>query len=139
MAQQAWERLAALRTKWQAREPTAVSTLCRDFEKTLTFLSVPRTHRRWITTTYPLERYIRKLRRRTRPMGTFQSIESCRRVIYIAVRKLSNERRNAIPYSLWTSQPWYGTRRRRTRRRARLDVLALRKELRLALRSWYLF
>jgi len=45
----------------------------------------------------PIERTIREVRRRTRPMGTFQSIESCRRLIYVAVRKLSNERRNAIP------------------------------------------
>ena len=57
----------------------------------------------------------------------------------MAVRKLSNERRNAIPYCLWTSQPWYGTRRRRTPRRAKPDIVALRKELRLQLTSWYTF
>ena len=138
-AEEAWERLAGFRATWQAREPAAVATLCRDFESTLTFLSVPRTHRRWISTTNPIERYIRELRRRTRPMGTFQSIESCRRLVYVAVRKLSNERRNAIPYSLWPSQPWYGTRRRPTRRHPEPDLIALRKELRRFLRSWYIY
>jgi putative transposase len=138
-AEAAWERLAAFRAKWQAREPAAVATLCRDFDSTLTFLSVPRAHRRWISTTNPIERYIREVRRRTRPMGTFQSLESCRRLIYVAVRKLSNERRNAIPYSLWTSQPWYGTRRRPVRRRPKPDLIALRKELARALRTWYIF
>jgi putative transposase len=136
---EAWDRLAAFEATWGRCEPAAVATLSSDFEATLTFLSVPRAHRRWITTTNPVERYIREVRRRTRPMGTFQSLDSCRRLVYVAVRKLSNERRNAIPYSLWPSQPWYGTRRRRTRRRARPDLLALRKELRLALRSWYIF
>jgi transposase-like protein len=138
-AEAAWDRLAAWRAKWRGREPAAVATLCRDFASTLTFLSVPRAHRRWIATTNPVERYIREVRRRTRPMGTFQSLGSCRRLVYVAVRKLSHERRNAIPYSLWTSQPWYGTRRRRPPRQARPDVSALRKELRLALRNWYIF
>lgn len=98
-----------------------------------------REHRHWVTTTNPLERYIREVRRRSRPMGTFQGLASCRLLIYVAVLRLSNERRNAIPYSLWTSQPGYGTRRRRTRPRGQPDLDALRKELRLALRSWYLF
>lgn len=138
-AQEAWERLTAFASKWEAREPAAVSTLCHDFESTLTFLSVPRVHRRWVTTTNPIERYIREVRRRTRPMGTFQSIGSCRRLLYVAVRKLSNERRNAIPYSVWTSQPWYGTKRRRTRRQPRPDLAALHKELRQAITSWYIF
>jgi len=65
-------------------------------------------------------------------MGTFQSQASCRRLIYVAISKLSDERRNAIPYSLWPSQPWYGKRRRRRRprRRVRPDRLeaAFRKE-----------
>ena len=61
-------------------------------------------------------------------METFQSLGSCRRLIYVAVWKLSDERRNAIPYSLWTSQPWYGLGRRKRprRRRANLDRLAAR-------------
>ena len=67
---------------------------------------------------------IRELRRRTRPMGTFQGLPSCRCLIYVAVRKLTDERRNAIPYSLWPSQPWYGHgRRRKRRRRCRLKQL----------------
>jgi len=98
----------------------------------LRFLAVPRQHRRWVTTTNPLERAIRELRRRLRPMGTFQGVASCRCLLYVAFWKLSNERRNAIPYSLWTSQPWYGLgRRTQRRRRCRLERLdkAFWKEL----------
>jgi putative transposase len=136
--EEAWDRLAAFEATWAAREPAAVATLHRDFAATLTFLSVPRAHRRWVTTTNPIERYIREVRRRTRPMGTFQSIESSRRLVYVAVRKLSHERRNTVPYSLWPSQPWYGTRRRRARPHPRPDIIALRKELRRSLRSWHI-
>jgi putative transposase len=136
---EAWARLAAFEARWGTREPAAVATLRRDFAATLTFLSVPRAHRRWITTTNALERYIREVRRRTRPMSTFQSLASCRVLVYVAVRKLSHERRDSVPYSIWTSQPWYGSRRRRVRRQPSPDVIALRKELRRSLRSWYLY
>jgi len=131
-AEQARQRLAGFASTWRDREPQAVASLEMDFEKTLLFLAVPRNHRRWVTTTNPLERYIRELRRRTRPMGTFQDLDSCRRLVYVAIWKLTDERRNAIPYSLWPSQPWYGKgrRRRRSGRRVRLDRLeaAFQKE-----------
>jgi putative transposase len=124
-AEEARQRLAGFASAWRDREPRAVASLESDFEKTLLFLAVPREHRHWVTTTNPLERYIRELRRRTRPMETFQSLSSCRRLIYVAIWKLSDERRNAIPYSLWRSQPWYGRgrRKRRSRRRVRPDRL----------------
>lgn len=118
---------------WHEREPRAVATLCRDFEATLAFYAVPQEHRSWVLTTNPLERYIRELRRRLRPMGTFQGLASCQRLVYLAIRKLSNERRNAIPYSVWATQPWYGSRRRRRAPRGRPDTEALRKELYRAL------
>jgi len=131
-AAEARGRLARFGSAWRDREPQAVATLEADFEQTLLFLAVPREHRRWVTTTNPIERLIRELRRRLRPMGTFQGLASCRRLLYVAVWKLSDERRNAIPYSLWTSQPWYGlgrrTQRRRRHRLERLDK-AFWKEL----------
>ena len=80
-------------------------------------------HRRWVTTTNPIERYIRELRRRTGTMGTFQGLASCRRLV-VAIRKLGDERRNAIPYSLWPSQSWTG-RGRRKKSRAQCDLEAL--------------
>jgi len=124
-AEEARQRLARFASSWRDREPQAVASLEADFEQTLLFLAVPREHRSWVTTTNALERYIRELRRRTRPMGTFQGLPSSRRLIYVAIKKLSDERRNAIPYSLWPSQPWYGRGRRTTpRRRCRLERLA---------------
>jgi putative transposase len=123
-ADEARRRLAAFASAWRDREPQAVASLENDFEQTLLFLAVPRKHRHWVTTTNPLERVIRELRRRTRPMGTFQGLASCRCLIYVAIKKLGDQRRNAIPYSLWTSQPWYGRSRGRKRPRpCRLERL----------------
>ena len=38
----------------------------------------------------PIERHIRELRRRTRTMGTFQGLASCRRLVYVAIHKLGD-------------------------------------------------
>jgi putative transposase len=134
-AREAKERLAAFCRNWRTREPSAVATMRRQFDATLTYFDIPLEHRTWMRTTNPLERYIRELRRRTRPMGTFQGLLSCQRLLFVAVKKLSNDRRNAIPYSLWTSQPAYGTKRRSTSPRPRPHLDALRKEIYLALRK----
>jgi len=112
--EQAWDRLGAFASSWRPREPQAVAVLQAGFAQTLRFLEVPACHRRWVATTNPIERVIRELRRRLRPMGTFQNLSSCRGLVYAAIWKLSDGRRNAIPYSLWTSQPWS---RRRCRAR----------------------
>jgi putative transposase len=124
-ADQARARLGEFASKWRPLEPQAVAVLETDFEQTLTFLAVPRAHRRWVATTNPIERLIRELRRRLRPMGTFQNLRSCRLLVYVAIWKVRDARRNAIPYSLWTSQPWYGRGRRAQprRRRWRLERL----------------
>ena len=128
------QRLATFGRTWTRREPEAVATLRRDFHATLTYFSIPAEHRRWMRTTNPLERIIRELRRRLRPMGTFQSPDSCRRLIYVAIKKLSHERRNAVPYSLWRSQPGYGSRRRSRTPIPAPDVHPLWKEIYLSLR-----
>lgn len=134
--EQAHKRLASFKKKWKRIEPRAVGNFSQDFEQTLTFLKVPREHRKWITTTNAIERYIRELRRRTRPMNTFQSLESCRRLIYAAIKKLSDERRNDIPFSLWPSQPYYGSRSRKQPPKPKPDLDMLRKDFFNDLIDW---
>jgi len=134
--EEAWERLGKFRKKWIRRERKAVEVFWRDFGSTLRFFDVPLKHRRWITTTNPLERFIREMRRRTRPMGTFQGLASCERLMYVGIVKLSNGRRNRIPYSLWASQPRQRRGRGGAARGRRPDLDALRKELYVALNAW---
>ena len=133
----AWDRLAAWSARWGEREPRAVANFCADFEDTLGFLAVPQEHRHWVTTSNPAERYIRELRRRLRPMGVLQGLRSANVLVYVAVKKVSSQRRDAIPYSLWTSQKNYGLKRKTSskRRPAHPDIDALHKELFSALRQ----
>ena len=50
-------------------------------------------------------------------------------LIFVAVHKLSNERRNCIPYSLWVTQPWTNSRKRRCARAAAADIARLCRQL----------
>jgi len=136
-ADEAWERLAVWSDRWREREPRAVANFCADFKDTLGFLAVAKPHRRWVSTSNPAERHILELRRRLRPMGVLQGLRSANTLVYIAVHKVSHERRNAIPYSLWTTQKHYGLKRRRPgkAKRRRPDTDALHKELFSALRQ----
>lgn len=80
-AQEIRRRLAQFRAKWQAKEPKAVQTLERDFEKTLVYLKVLEEARRtgveWkvecLRTTSPLERVQRDFRRKFRQVVIFHS------------------------------------------------------------------
>jgi putative transposase len=74
---------------WQDREPRAVECLARDLEALLTFLLCPPEHRKIVRTTNYIERMIRQLRRRTRPMGAFADKTSCERLFYGVIRRLN--------------------------------------------------
>jgi len=70
------------------------------------------------------ERQIRKLRRRTDPMNTFMGLDHLDRAIYLAIRKISSQRRNRVPLDLWSG----GRKRRPSKRRRLVDLDAQRNE-----------
>ena len=97
-ARAAWKRW---KERWEQEAPQAVSCLGRDLEALLTFLSVPGLppeHHRLVRTTNYIERLIRELRRRTRPMGAFADKPSCDRLFYGVVRRINrNWSRKTLP------------------------------------------
>jgi len=97
-AREAWQRWA---TEWSARYPAAVRCLGRDLERLLTFLtvqSIPPEHYRSVRTTNYVERVMRELRRRIRPMGSFAHKTSCDRLFYGVVERLNrNWSRKTLP------------------------------------------
>lgn len=74
---------------WETAEPKAVACLARDLEALLTFLQCPEEHRAVVRTTNYIERLIRELRRRTRPMGAFADKMSCERLFFGVIRRLN--------------------------------------------------
>lgn len=94
-ARRAWERW---QERWQREAPEAVACLGKDLEGLLTFLRCPVAHHRLVRTTNYIERLIRELRRRTRPMGAFADRPSCDRLFYGVVKRLNrNWNRKPLP------------------------------------------
>jgi putative transposase len=92
---------------WEALEPKAVACLQRDLQALLTFLSqdaCPKEHRRLVRTTNYIERLIRELRRRTRPMGAFADKMSCERLFFGVIRRLDNRWKDRKPLPGFTQK-----------------------------------
>ena len=88
-ARQAWH---AWLDTWRETAPEAVRCLGKDLEPLLTFLTapgIPPAHHRCVRTTNYIERVMRELRRRTRPMGAFAHKSSCDRLFYGVVQRLN--------------------------------------------------
>lgn len=87
--------------RWQAAYPKAVACLRADLDDLLTCLRYPTLHeRKAVRTTNAIERRFREVRRRTRPMGTFQDRTSMDRILFAV---FSHENRNqglATPFPL---------------------------------------
>ena len=76
------EAFRRLRRDWRYREPEAVACIEQDLDSLLAFYSCPATLWRRIRTTNAIERVFREVRRRTRPMSTFNNLGSMERIIF---------------------------------------------------------
>lgn len=67
--------------EFEARFPEAMKTLEDSLDEVLTFYRFPQEHWKKISSTNPLERLNRETRRRTRVVGVFPAVNSCRRLV----------------------------------------------------------
>ncbi len=86
----------ALRANWTSTAPQAVSCIEKDLESLLSFFSCPSSLWIKLRTTNVIERVFREVRRRTRPMSTFNNLPSIERIIFAIFH-----RQNAI----WAQNP----------------------------------
>lgn len=78
----AMARARAFRRRWEVLEPHAVRLFLTDFDDTLVFYQFDR---RWwptLKSTNPLERQLREVRRRVRPIDAFRDERSCGAIVY---------------------------------------------------------
>jgi putative transposase len=80
---QQWKR------RWEERRPKAVACVERDLEALLQFFDVPEAHWKKVRTTNVIERAFREVRRRTRPISSFSSCESCDRIVFGVISHLN--------------------------------------------------
>jgi putative transposase len=71
-----------LKRDWISREPEAIACLETDLESLLEFFRCPAHLWRRLRTTNAIERVFREVRRRTRPMSTFNNVASLERIIF---------------------------------------------------------
>jgi transposase-like protein len=67
--------------EFEVRFPAAMKTLEESLDEVLTYYSFPSEHWKKISSTNPLERLNREIRRRTRVVGVFPSKDSCQRLV----------------------------------------------------------
>lgn len=79
---EAQRRVSQVLLRWKDTEPAAMAILRRRFPRSLIYLQYPQPLHSVIRTTNHLERLIREIRRRIRPMGAFANRRSCERIIY---------------------------------------------------------
>lgn len=78
----ALEAFKRWRDRWGNQYPKAVRCIEKDLESLLVCFDFPKEMRQHIRTTNLIERSFREVRRRTRPIGCFNNVESCERIIY---------------------------------------------------------
>lgn len=97
----AWSAARRFALRWQAIYPKAVACLRRDLDDLLTCWRYPSlAERKAVRTTNAIERRFREVRRRTRPMGTFQDKTSMDRIVFAVFIHENHNQGLATPFAL---------------------------------------
>jgi len=97
----AWSAARHFADRWQAIYPKAVACLRADLDDLLTCMRYPTLdERKAVRTTNAIERRFREVRRRTRPMGTFQDKTSMERILFAVFMHENRNQGLATPFAL---------------------------------------
>jgi putative transposase len=87
--------------RWESVYPKAVACLRADLDDLLTCMRYPTLEaRKAVRTTNAIERRFREVRRRTRPMGTFQDKTSIERILFAVFMHENRNQGLATPFAL---------------------------------------
>jgi transposase-like protein len=97
----AWSAARRFADRWEAIYPKAVACLRADLADLLTCFGYPTLEqRKAVRTTNAIERRFREVRRRTRPMGTFQDRTSMDRILFAVFMHENRNQGLATPFAL---------------------------------------
>jgi putative transposase len=97
----AWSAARRFADRWDAMYPKAVACLRADLDHLLTcFRYRTLAERQAVRTTNAIERRFREVRRRTRPMGTFQDRTSMDRILFAVFMHENQSQGLATPFAL---------------------------------------
>ena len=87
--------LQAFKNKWRRREPLAVRSFTKGFERTMTYLHFPKEHWRWIYTNNSMESLIDKIRDWTKRFGYFQGKGNLSIALFTYIQ---HKQKQLVPY-----------------------------------------
>jgi putative transposase len=97
----AWSAARRFVERWASTYPKAVACLRADLDDLLTCFRHPTLEeRKAVRTTNAIERRFREVRRRTRPMGTFQDKTSMERILFAVFMHENRNQGLATPFAL---------------------------------------
>ena len=97
----AWSAARRFADRWEDLYPKAVACLRADLDDLLTCFRYPTlAARKAVRTTNAIERRFREVRRRTRPMGTFQDRTSMERILFAVFMHENRTQGLATPFAL---------------------------------------
>jgi putative transposase len=97
----AWTAARRFADRWEDLYPKAVACLRADLDDLLTCFRYPSLEaRKAVRTTNAIERRFREVRRRTRPMGTFQDRTSMERILFAVFIHENRNQGLATPFAL---------------------------------------
>ena len=97
----AWSAARGFADRWENLYPKAVACLRTDLADLLTCFCYPTlAERKAVRTTNAIERRFREVRRRTRPMGTFQDKTSMDRILFAVFMHENRNQGLATPFAL---------------------------------------
>jgi transposase-like protein len=97
----AWAAARRFADLWERPYPKAVACLRADLDQLLTCFRYPTLdERKAVRTTNAIERRFREVRRRTRPMGTFQDRTSMERILFAVFMHENRNQGLATPFAL---------------------------------------
>jgi len=97
----AWSAARRFAARWESIYPKAVACLRADLDDLLTcFRYATSAERKAVRTTNAIERRFREVRRRTRPMGTFQDRTSMDRILFAVFMHENRNQGLATPFAL---------------------------------------
>jgi putative transposase len=97
----AWSAMRRFADYWESAYPRAVACLRCDLDDLLTCFRYPTlAERKAVRTTNAIERRFREVRRRTRPMGTFQDKTSMERILFAVFMHENRNQGLATPFAL---------------------------------------
>ncbi|MBE2928180.1 transposase, partial [Anoxybacillus flavithermus] len=78
-------------SKWSSKYPREVQSWANELDVLLTFMDYPSSIRSVIYTTNAIERTIKEIRKRLKPMNSLSSLEAAEKVVYLTIQDFNEK------------------------------------------------